>query len=61
MDHSRTAVVLTEFLKEEKKIRILYAEELEHANPQTIVDLCLNFYRKHWNTGLMELTGFLST
>ena len=45
-----TAVVLTEFLKEERKIRILYAEEFEHANPQDIVDLCFNLYRKHWNT-----------
>ena len=45
-----TAVVLTEFLKEESKIRVLYSEEFEHANPQTIVDLCFNLYRKHWNT-----------
>ena len=45
-----TAVVLTEFLKEERKIRVLYAEEFEHANPQDIVDLCFNLYRKHWNT-----------
>ena len=47
---SRTAIVLTEFLKEESKIRGLYAEEFEHANPQGIVDLCFNLYRKHWNT-----------
>ena len=47
---SSTAVVLTEFLKEERKIRVLYAEEFEHANPQDIVDLCFNLYRKHWNT-----------
>ena len=47
---SSTAVVLTEFLKEERKISILYAEEFEHANPQDIVDLCFNLYRKHWNT-----------
>jgi len=47
---SNTAIVLTEFLKEESKIRILYAEEFEHANPQDIVDLCFNLYRKHWNT-----------
>ncbi len=47
---SRTAVVLTEFLKEEKKIRILYAQEFEHANPQDVVNLCFNLYRKHWNT-----------
>jgi hypothetical protein len=47
---SRTAVVLTEFLKEERKIRVLYAEEFEHANPQDIVNLCFDLYRKHWNT-----------
>ena len=47
---SSTAIVLTEFLKEESKIRVLYAEEFEHANPQDIVDLCFNLYRKHWNT-----------
>ena len=47
---SSTAIVLTEFLKEERKIRVLYAEEFEHANPQDIVNLCFNLYRKHWNT-----------
>ena len=51
---SNTAIVLTEFLKEEggSKIRVLYAEEFEHANPQDIVDLCFNLYRKHYNTWL---------
>ena len=47
---SRIAVVLIEFLKEERKIRVLYAEEFEHANPQDIVNLCFDLYRKHWNT-----------
>ena len=47
---SSTAVVLTEFLKEERKIRVLYAEEFEHANPQDIVNLCFDLYRKPWNT-----------
>jgi hypothetical protein len=46
---SSTAVVLTEFLKEEHKIRVLYAQEFEHANPQDIVNLCFDMYRKHWN------------
>ena len=41
---------MTEFLKEERKIRILYIEEFEHDNPQDIVDICFNLYRKHWNT-----------
>ena len=35
------AVVLTEFLKEERKIRVLYAEEFEHANPQTCASICI--------------------
>src|SRR6476620_9540825 len=30
---SNTAIVLTEFLKEESKIRVLYAEEFENGNP----------------------------
>ena len=37
-------------MKEERKIRVLYAEEFEKANPQDIVDICFNLYRKHWNT-----------
>ena len=51
---SSTAIVLTEFLKEEggSKIRVLYAEEFEQANPQDIVELCFNLYRKHYNTWL---------
>ena len=49
--------MLTEFLKEARKIRVLYAEEFEHANPQDIVDLCFNLYRKHWNTWLF-VDGF---
>jgi hypothetical protein len=47
---SSTAVVLTEFLKEERKIRVLFSQEYEHANPQDIVDLCFDLYRKHFNT-----------
>ena len=49
---SSTVIVLTEFLKEESKIRVLYAEEFEHANLQDIVDLCFDLYRKHYNTWL---------
>ena len=47
---SNTAIVLTEFLKEERKIIVMYAEEWEKSNPQDIVDICFNLYRKHWNT-----------
>ena len=58
---SSTAVVLTEFLKEERKIRISYAEEFEHANPQDIVDLCFNLYENIGilGSGLMEQTEHL--
>ena len=49
---SSTAIVLTEFFKEEggSKIRVLYSEEFEQANPQDIVDICFSLYRKHYNT-----------
>src|SRR6185312_14789301 len=46
---SRTAIVLTEFIKEERKIRVISAQEFEKANPQDIVDICFDMYRKHWN------------
>ena len=41
---------IEEIEKAKRKIRILYSEEFEHANPQDIVDLCFSLYRKHWNT-----------
>lgn len=47
---SNTAIVLTEFLKEERKIRVIYSEEFTKANPQDIVNVCFDLYRKHWNT-----------
>jgi hypothetical protein len=50
---SRTAIVGTEFLQEESKIRVLrvlLAEEYEHANPQDIVDKYFNLYRGNYNT-----------
>ena len=46
---SNTAIVLTEFLKEEHKIRVIDSQEFEHANPQDIVNLCFDMYRKHFN------------
>lgn len=49
---SNTAIVLTEFLKEESKIRVLYSEEFSNGNPQDIVDICFDMYRKHYNTWL---------
>jgi hypothetical protein len=49
---SKTALVLTEHLKEptDNIIRIIYAEEFERPNPQEIADLCFDFHRKYMNT-----------
>jgi hypothetical protein len=49
---SRTAIVMCEHLKtlESDKIIVRYAEEYDHANPQSIVDVCHSLYRNHWNT-----------
>src|SRR4029079_13274997 len=47
---SKTAIVLTELMKEQAKIRVLYAEEFERPNPAEITDLIFDIYRKHWNT-----------
>ena len=44
---SNTAVVATEFLKEEAKIRVLYAQEWEHGDPQAIVNLIFNLYLRY--------------
>jgi hypothetical protein len=47
---SKTAIVLTELLKEEQVIRVLYAEEFERPNPSQIADIAFDIYRKNWNT-----------
>ena len=39
---SSTSVVATEFLKEQSKIRVVYAQEWEHGDPQAIVNLIFN-------------------
>jgi hypothetical protein len=44
MGSSNTAVVGTEFLKEEAKIRVVYAQEWEHGDPQAIVNQIFNLY-----------------
>ena len=44
---SNTAVVATEFLKEEGKIRVTYAQEWEHGDPQAIVNLIFNLYSQY--------------
>lgn len=41
---SNTAVVATEFLNEEAAIRVIYAQEWEHGDPQAIVNLIFNLY-----------------
>ena len=49
---SKTAIVMTEHLKEKEKdiIIVRFAREYEKENPQTIVDICHSLYTKHWNT-----------
>jgi hypothetical protein len=47
---SKTAIVMTEHLKEHDKIIVRFAEEYEKANPQSIVDICHSLYTKNWNT-----------
>jgi hypothetical protein len=44
---SSTAVIATEFLKEEAKIRVVYAQEWEHGDPQAIVNLIFNLYLQY--------------
>ena len=44
---SNTAVVATQFLKEESKIRVIYAQEWEHGDPQAIVNLIFNLYLQY--------------
>ena len=42
-----TAIVATEFLKEESKIRIIYAEQFEKSDPTYLVNLIFNLYHKY--------------
>ncbi|MGI0034128.1 MAG: hypothetical protein ACRD97_12785 [Nitrososphaeraceae archaeon] len=44
---SKTAIIMTEHLKEQDKIIVRFAEEYEKANPQTIVDICHSLYTKN--------------
>jgi hypothetical protein len=44
---SNTAVVATEFLKEEAKIRVVFSQEWEHGDPQAIVNLIFNLYLQY--------------
>ena len=44
---SNTAVVATELLTEEAKIRVAYAQEWEHGDPQAIVNSIFNLYLQY--------------
>ena len=45
--YSNTAVVATEFLKEQGLTRVIYTEEWEHGDPQAIVNLIFNLYLQY--------------
>lgn len=47
---SKTAIVLTEHLKEEDKIRVIYSMEFDHSNPSYIADLLFDIYLQYQNT-----------
>lgn len=47
---SRIASVLTEFVKEQDKIPVLYAEKFEHANADKMAKLCLDLHTRYQNT-----------
>ncbi len=47
---SKTAIVMTEHLKESDKIIVRYSEEFDKSNPQEIVNISHELYRKNWNT-----------
>ena len=54
---SNTTVVATEFLKEEAKIRVVYARGWKHGDPQSIVNLIFKLYLQYGtaNTFMWEI------
>jgi hypothetical protein len=46
---SLTAIVATEYLKEQSKVRVIYSQEWEHGDPQAIVNLIFNL-NLHYGT-----------
>ena len=52
---SATAIVATEFLEEESKIRIIYAEQFEKSDPTYLVNLILNLYHKYGSDRYINL------
>jgi hypothetical protein len=47
---SKTAIVLTEFIKDEDKIIVRYSEEIDKGDPNAIADQLFDIYRQYWNT-----------
>jgi len=47
---SKTAIVMTEHLKDNDKIVVRFAEEYDHADPQKIVNQLFDMHRKYQNT-----------
>lgn len=61
---SKTAIVLTEHLKEEDVIRVIYAQEFDRPNPEEIANLCFDLHRKYFNTWFLvdgSNAGFITT
>ena len=62
---SAFGIVLTEHLKEQGKIRVLYSEAIEgHPNPQDIVNLVFDFYKQFRNLRIFvdgSARGFITS
>jgi hypothetical protein len=61
---SSTAIVLTEHLKEQDCIRVIYAEEFNRPDMEAIADICFNIHRKFMNTRFWvdgSNAGFVTT
>jgi len=46
---SKTAIVLTEHIKDEDRIIVRYSEEIDKGDPNAIADKLFDFHRKYWN------------
>jgi hypothetical protein len=61
---SRTAIVLTEHLKEQEKIRVIFAEEFDRPNPEAIANICFDIHKQYQNTWFLvdgSNAGFITT